>query len=239
MLSNLSPRTLTDQLAPLSRALATATGYGVQLRTTSSYGGFLDNVVAGRYDIVVQPFDYMRVIRQGYLPLVRMSGELEGHVFVRTDSPIRRLADLKGRRVAMPPYASAMSRLGRARLQGAGLAPGREVAVDYRRSHDSCLQQVRQGRAAACVTSTHVLGIVPGELGGNLRSIAMLGKIPGVVFLAHEWVPQKVREHLRDEMLSWGNGESGRRLINAVQLGPFVPVNPADYENLPRAEESP
>lgn len=236
----LSPRMLTDQLAPLPPALAAVTGNGVQLRTASSYGAFLDNIAAGRYDIVaVQPFDYRNVVRQGYLPLVRMSGELEGHVYVRTDSPLRHFADLKGQRVAMPPYESAMSRLGRARLHEAGLVPGRDLAIDYRPTHDSCLQQVQQGLAVACMTSTHAVGAVPRELSKDLRSIALLGRIPGVVFVAHRRVPQKVRARVRDEMLSWGSSASGRRLIDAIHLGPFEPVNPDDYESLPQAEETP
>jgi ABC-type phosphate/phosphonate transport system substrate-binding protein len=210
----------------------------VPLRTASSFGGFLDNVVAGRYDIIlIQPFDYVLATKQGYLPVVRMRDDLEAAVFVRADSRFHRLADLKGERVAMPPLDSAMSRLGRAGLRMAGLGVNRDITIDYRPNHDSCLQQVQHAQAAACVTSTHALTVVPGELTAGLHAIADLGTAPGVVILAHRRVPDAVRERLRREMLSWADSESGRQIMTASRLGPFAPVDPADYQRLPAIED--
>lgn len=232
------PRMLADQFAPLAAALAAVAGQGVQLRTAGSYGSYVDNISAGRFDIlIVQPFDFVTAVRQGYLPLAQMSGKFVSRVYVRADSPYQRLADLKGERLAMPPRESATSRLGHIQLTANGMVADRDIAIDYRSSHDSCLQQVRRGQAAACATSTHAFTSVPAELSGGLRPIADLGAVPGVVILVHPRVPETVRERLRDELLSWGNTESGRRLIRDIQLGPFVPVNPAEFENLPLAEE--
>jgi len=235
----LPARQLAEQLAPLNSALAAAAGRAVQLRSASSFGNFLDNVAGGGYDLIlVQPFDYTIAAQRGYLPLVRVDGDIDAHAFVRADSPYQSLADLKGRSVAMPPFEAAMSRLGRLGLIAAGLVPGRDISVDYRRAHDSCLQQVQQGLAAACITSQLALAIVPKEVSGNLRSIAEMGSVPGMVFLAHPRVPEDLRNRWRAEMLSWGSSEAGRKIITETHLGPFVPVKPADYLSLPQTEES-
>jgi ABC-type phosphate/phosphonate transport system substrate-binding protein len=111
--------------------------------------------------------------------------------------------------------------------------------VDYRREHDSCLQQVKQGHAAACITSTLTLKLVSTETSGDLRSIGDLGTVPGVVFLAHPRVPDHVRARLRNEMLSWGTTDVGRKIIGATHLGPFAPVDPTAYQNLPQLEDTP
>jgi phosphonate transport system substrate-binding protein len=234
----LPSRQVAEQNAALLPALAAAAGQGVQLRTTGSFGAFLDSVAAGQFDIImVQPFDYAAAASQGYLPLARNGGAIEAHVFVRADSAYRQFADLKGARIAMPPFGSAVARLGRAGLKNAGLVPDHDVTVDYRRDHESCLQQVQRKEAAACVTSLGILATTPKDLSGGLRSVAELGKIPGLVFLAHRRVPEKLREKLRDAMLSWEGTETGRRLMRDAYLGPLAPFDPAEYANLPHLDE--
>lgn len=230
----LAPRQLAQNVAPLLPALRGAANANVHLRTASSFGSFMDGVAAGSYDVILaQPFQYARATRSGYLPLAGMKDPLKGGFFVREQSVYRQMADFKGQTIAMPPVDSAQAHLGRQALARAGLAPGRDVTLNYRPTHDSCLREVQRGAAAACATAPLALKMLPEELTRNLRAVGQTEKVPGVLFLAHKRLPDKLRDRLQAEILSWKDSEAGRKILQSLGFGEFAPVVPADYQNLP------
>lgn len=227
-------RQLAQNFAPTLPALGKAIGTTVRLRTATNFDSFGDALAAETYDIVVlQPFDYAMASKHGYLPLAGMSDLLQGSFFVRENSSYHRIADFKGKVVAMPPVDSVQSRLGRHALRKAGLTPGRDVTIDYRKTHDSCLLQVQQGLAAACTTSTITLAMLPGEMSRGLRGLGLTEKVPGIVFMAHKRLSANTRRQLRDEIVSWKDSVDGRKILQSIHLGDFVPVNIDTYRHLP------
>lgn len=234
----LAPRQLAQNFAPVLPALSKAAEAPMHLRTASNYDVFYQGVARGDYDVVLaQPFEYVNATRAGYLPLARMKEFLQGHFWVREQSVYHKLADFKGTTIAMASADSAQARLGRQALTQAGLKPGRDVTLNYRPSHDSCLREVQRGTAAACVTAPVTLDMLPQDLTRNLRAVGETQRIPGVAFLAHKRLPQATRERLKAEILSWGQSESGRKILLSMALGEFAPVRNGDYQNLPRLEE--
>lgn len=230
----LSSRQQVKNYAPLLPALSRAAGKLVRLRTASDFGKFSDNLSGGKYDIVlVQPFDFNNAVQLGYVPLAGMKELLYGTFFVHKDSAYRQISDLKGTVIAMPPVESAQAHLGRHALMKAGLIPGLDVKIKYMSTHDSCLHEVQRHVAAACATSPIVLKMLPHGFANGLRQIGKTEKMPGVVFLAHQRLPAPVRRKLKRELLSLGDTPEGRTIINAMQLGAFIPVNADEYKNLP------
>lgn len=233
----LAARQLAQNFALALPALSKAAAAQIHLRTASNFDVFGKNMLNGTYDVVlVQPFEYADATRAGYLPLARMKDYLQGHFWVREQSPYNKLADFKGATVAMAPVDSAQARLGRHALIQAGLTPGRDVAINYRPTHDSCLREVQRGTAAACVTAQITLQMLPPELTGKLRSVGATQRIPGVAILAHKRLPPAMRERLKQEVLSWSGSESGKKILHAMAFGEFAPVQVGDYQNLPRQE---
>jgi phosphonate transport system substrate-binding protein len=232
-----APRQLAKNAAPVLPALSKAADLPVHLRTAGNFGSFMDNVVAAQYDIVlIQPFDYAKATQHGYLPLARMNDKLQGEFFVLTTSPVQRIADFNGKVVAFPPADSAVARLGRYALQQAGLIPGKNVTIDYRTNHDSCIQQVQQGAAAACITSPLSLKMLPSESSRNLHGIGRTESVPGLLFMAHQRLPEKLRDQLQTEIISWKDTAEGRTLLQTFGFDGFVPVNVHDYQNMPAME---
>ena len=229
----LSTRQLVKNFAPLLPALSRAVGLPVHLRTASSFGSFSDNLASGKYDIVlVQPFEFEKAVHLGYLPLAGMKDLTQGTFFVKKDSPYRSITDLTGKTVAMAPIESAQSRLGKRALLKAGLTPDRDVEVKYVNTHDSCLREVQRGAAAACATAPIILKMLPADFANGLRQIGETEKMPGVVFLAHKRVPEKIRAKLQHEIISWKDSKQGRKILDSMQFGSFITVNPDAYKNL-------
>jgi phosphonate transport system substrate-binding protein len=229
----LSSRQLVKNFAPLLPALTRAVEMPVHLRTASNFGSFSDNLAAGKYDIVlVQPFEFENAVSLGYVPLAGMKDLTQGTFFVRKNSPYQGLADLKGKLVVMAPAESAQSRLGRGALIKAGLIPGKDVGIKYVNTHDACLREVQRGAAAACATAPIVLKMLPRDFSSGLRKIGKTEKMPGVVFLAHKRLPENIRAKLQQEILSWKDTRQGQKILDSMQFGSFVRVNPDLYKNL-------
>lgn len=233
----LAPRLLAKKVAPILPALSQSAHTQVNLRTATSFEKFSEGVASGNYDVIlVQPFDYKQATHSGYLPLAGMKDRLQGTFYVSAKSPYRNIVDFKDQIIAMPPPDSAQAYLGRQALTEAGLTPGRDVTINYRPSHDSCLREVQQDKAAACVTATIAPKMHPPELVRNLRTVGLTGKVPGVLFLAHKRLPAKLRNQLQAKIVSWKGSEKGHMILQTLGFGDFVPVNPADYQKLPQFE---
>jgi phosphonate transport system substrate-binding protein len=229
----LSSRQLAKNFAPLLPALTLAAGMPVSLRTASNFGSFSDNLVAGKYDIVlVQPFEFERAVHLGYIPLAGMKDLIYGGFYVRKDSPYRRIVDFKGKTIVMAPVESAQSRLGRHALVKAGLDPKHDVKILYVNTHDSCLRKVQLRTAAACVTSPLILKMIPKDFAAGLRRVGETEKMPGVVFLANQRLSRPVQIKLQQEILSWDHTRKGRKILDSMQFGSFVPVNLKTYQNI-------
>jgi phosphonate transport system substrate-binding protein len=229
----LSSRQLVKNFAPLLPALSQAVGIPVELRTASSFGSFTDNLTAGGYDIVlVQPFEFNNTVALGYVPLAGMKDLTSGNFFVNKASPYQHISDFKGKTIAMAPAESAQSYLGRQALIKAGLTPGRDVKIKYVSTHDACLHEVQLGTAVACATSPLILKMIPQETANGLRQVGETEKMPGVVFLAHKRVPAGVRKKLEREILSWKDTAQGHKILDSMQFGTFVAVNPELYKHL-------
>jgi ABC-type phosphate/phosphonate transport system substrate-binding protein len=233
----LGSRQIAQNFAPVLPALGKAAGAPVYLRTASNFDNFGIAIAAANYDIaIVQPFDYARAVEHGYQPLAGMKNSLQGTFFVLDKSPYQQISDFRGQVVAMPPPEAAQSRLGRHALMQAGLKPGRDVTINYRNTHDSCIQEVQRGAAAACVTADITLQMLPKELSRSLRMVGQTEKVPGVLIMAHERLPATMREKLQAEIIAWKDSDEGRKILQSVGFGDFVTIKAADYRHLPRLD---
>lgn len=236
----LAPQQLVKNIAPLLPALSKAVGIPVRMRTSVNFGRFMDDVSSGKFDLILlNPFDYEKASHAGYIPVAGMKDHIQSSFFVKKSSELNQIADLKGKVVAMPPQESAVSRMGRHALLQAGLNPDKDTKISYHKNHDACLNEVKRGTASACVTSEIVVKMLPSKLSGEFRKFGESISVPGVIFMAHKRIPEKVRNKIQSEMLSWKNTETGREINKSLNFGEFVKVNPAEYQALKNFEIKP
>jgi len=119
-------------------------------------------------------------------------------------------------------------------LSKAGLHPGRDVTIDYRKTHESCLLQVQNGEAEACSTAHMALNMVSNKLSQGLRPVGLTEKIPGILFMVHKRVPAKIRKQLQSEIISWNNSDKGRKILRSIHFGEFKLVDNSDYNHFPK-----
>lgn len=224
----LPPRDLETVFAPIAVDFKRVLGRDIQIMSKTSYESFSKSLVDDQvYDIAfVQPFDYARAARSAYLPLAARPEKLFALIVTTNDSPIRGIDDLKGKHMSLPPRDAAISRLVRAHLRKNGLEPGKDVRLEYVRSHTSCLQHVLIGLVDACGTTPSAMHHLKNPARDRLRGVLETDAIPSALFVVHTRVPELERKHILQTILAWPKTPDGLD----IQLSGFAPISDSDYE---------
>jgi len=225
---------IENMFAPIAVDLSKALGRPVALKTKSSYVAFTTELDRESYDIAfIQPFDYVRAHDlHGYIPLARRGERLAALIAVKADSPLQTLADLKGKKLGLPPEVAAVSHLTKMALLQAHIDPRTDVTIQYYKAHDSCLQQVLIGEVAACGTAAYPIRFFENKWHVKFRVLAKSQSISHSLFVVHPRVPKSDREIILKTILSLADTETGRKLLEKGELKPFIAVTDAEYDSV-------
>lgn len=227
----LSPRQTVEIFGPAAADLEQALQRPVRLESAAGFREFTRAAAAGAYDVaLIQPFDYPAIVeRGGYLPLVRIAAPLVAQIYVRDDSPIQSIEQLRGGVLALPPAEAATARMTLHALGQHKLAADRDLSVRHFSSQDSCLQQVWIGAASGCGTARPPVLVFEQRMQAKLRAIYDTPALPHALFVVHPRVPAKYRAMLLERMIGWSHSESGRALLKSIGFPGFVVATPAEY----------
>lgn len=102
VIPQLPPITMHTNWTPFVQRLKKETGLEFTLKVYDSMDRFEDDLIRGVPDFLYTNPTQMVLAKhsQGYIPLVRNSKPLAGYLFVRKDSPIKRIDDLQGKTIA-------------------------------------------------------------------------------------------------------------------------------------------
>lgn len=214
----LTPSMLLGKWAPLLEQLGQRTGLCFELRIAASIPDFETALLAGQADFAfVNPYhEVMARKAQGYLPLVVDGKEkLSGILTVRADSPIQSLKELDGQPIAFPaPNAFAASLLIRSRLAQQGI----QIQPRYVKTHANVYRAVIIGDVVAGGGVNNTLERENPSVRDQLR---ILHETPGYTphpFVAHPRVARPLREAVIAAFLRLGDSESGRKLLDGIQI---------------------
>jgi ABC-type phosphate/phosphonate transport system substrate-binding protein len=237
----ITPRGILDQFGPVSTGMSAALNVPVKLETAPDYSSFEEALAAEIYDIaLIQPFEFYDVVeKRGYLPLARVSIPAMAQFFVRSDSKYKKIEDLRGTKLALPPALSASARMALHVLFANNLVPGRDLAVHNYHANDSCLQQVWTNAASACVTAQPAIVNFERRMQASFRSIHDSQPIPNALFVVHPRVPAVQRKKLEALLTGWSENAAGRALLKRLGIPGLVPVRPGEYLVLRKYQNPP
>ena len=226
----LPPRELENLFAPIAADFKHVLGRDIQFMSKTSYEAFAKSLLEDQlYDIAfVQPFDYVNAADHAkYLPLAARPEKLYALIVTLNESPIHSIADLKGKRISLPPKDAAISRLIRVYLRKHGLIAGKNIEYVYLRSHTSCLQHVLIGLIDACGTTPSAMYHLKDGSSEQLRGIAETDAIPPALFVVHTRVPEADRKLILKAILAWSKVPEGPA---GIQLSGFAPIHDSAYD---------
>jgi phosphonate transport system substrate-binding protein len=200
----LAKPTLEEIYAPIAAELAVALGRPVRILIAPSFEKFTENLERQHYDIAhIHPFEYViSGKKSGYKPLVTGTEMLRAVFAVKAESTIKEPHDLKGKVIGLPPRVATASYLAKVALAESGLKPDKDVAIQYFRTHQSCLQKLLIGDIDACACGESILHVFEDQSKIKFRVILNSPEIPYPLFVVHRRVPVADQETIRKALVS-------------------------------------
>lgn len=233
------PTILLKAFTPLATYLSERLGRPVVLKFSMNYQAHIDRIGKDRLDVAyLGPASYVRMTEKyGEKRLLARqaiagSPTFHGKIFVRHDSPIRMLSDLRGTRIALGDPNSTMGYLlPRYLLLEAGLETNDLAGFESFGDHLNVVLAVLAGEYAAGAVKEDVFFANQQR---GLRAIATTPPISDHVFVASNKLDAKTVETLRTALFALATQPGGAEILNAMTNGvtKLEPVVDQDYANL-------
>lgn len=222
--------------APLLEQVGQQTNQCFELLVPTSIPQFESDLNDGLPDFAfMNPYHAVMKWRAGeYVPLVASSEPIYGELSVSRGSKIRKIQDLKGRKIAFPaPNAFAASLLIRASLSQAGV----QYDPIYLKTHSNVYRAVIRGDAAAGGGVYSTLFAEPAELKAELRVLMETKRYTAHPFSANARIPLALQHQVQNAFLEISQTKTGRKLLNDVQINePKVVTFEINYQPLEALE---
>jgi len=216
----LPARILLERYKPLRVYLERSLRRPVTLFTAPDYQTFIARTQRREYTFVVTVAHAARLaeLEAGYVPMLRPAMDTHAILLVARDGPIRSIADLRGRRVAVPDNLAIVTQLGAEVLRSHGLKPGEDVTLYTATTHSTAMHAVLAGEAEAAVVSDRAFIAAASDLKQELRAIATSASgVPGVVYLASPAVPGALVAEITQAILGFANETAdGRKFLESL-----------------------
>lgn len=230
---------LEARFGPLVEHISAQLGQPVALRIARSHEQHLNWVGRNRVDIAfMTPTSYIELInRYGLRPLLgrmEMAGQpsFVGTIFVRSDSPLRRLQDLQGQLFAFGDRHSTMSYivprevLSRAGVELDDLAGYRMLGNPY-----NVALAVLAGNYQAGAVRADIFALYEAR---GLRPLASSPRVSAQVFLVRPGLAPELEQRLRALLLAMRDTPEGQQALQAIKpdITGIVPASDCNYDSL-------
>lgn len=213
-------------------------GQPTELVMASSYEGILQDFAEERIEgaFLGSLVAVLAMDRHG--AKVVLKPELQGKVstyhgviFVRDDSPIKKLEDLSGRSIAMVRTTTGGNLfpccvLMRMELWG---GPNRPQIV-WMGTHDDVALKVMEGEVdAGAIKNLRLDAFMRSHPEMTIRRLAEGQSVPSNALLLRSDVDLTLGDRLSEIMLTMGGSDEGRKALDAMGVAGFVPCQPKEY----------
>lgn len=230
---------LYEAFTPLADYLSEKMGEPVSLQISKDYESHINAIGKGDLDMAyLGPVSYVNLHDSyGAMPLlarqaINGSPVFHGKIFVRKDSPIQTLADLKGKKFAFGEPHSTMSHLvPRYTLYQAGITVEQFGGYKFVGDHTNVALGVLAGDFDAGAVKEDVY--FNNESRG-LRAIATTPPLSDHVFVASRKMPAGKVQKLREILLTIDKDPRGAAIFQSMTKGvtSLIPVQDSDYDSL-------
>jgi phosphonate transport system substrate-binding protein len=235
----LLPAEIVKRFAPLARYLDRKMGRPVQVRVGRDYDQHIEAIGRNSIDIAyVGPASYVKMVAgHGVKPLlarIEINGKpsVTAYIVTRSDSPLRKLAELRGKHFAFGDVNSTMGAIvAQQVLRRSGVGLENLGGYQYLGSHRNV--------ALAVLSGDYDAGAVRKEVYDELqpRGLRVLVKLPEVsehLFVTRSDLPAGDVARLRQALLGLKDAPGGAAILQAIdrEMTAMVPVSDADYDGL-------
>jgi phosphonate transport system substrate-binding protein len=218
---------------PFVQRVARDAGVGLRLKVYERMSDFERDISRGGGDFLFSSPLQLVVGHQlqGYVPLVRGGRPVSAQLFVRSDSPVRSVDALAGRKIAFVGNKSFCSIFTRDQISRHGDPMWFEQ--EYEGSSANVVLSVLRGKADAGAAFVPDLEKEPREHREQIRAVLQTPGIASHPISAHPRVPERAREALTRAVLALGSDAEAARLLETLRMSsPVVADYGKDYQAL-------
>lgn len=223
---------LIAQCSPLRDYLQQAGGQQMEIVSAPDFNSFRDRTRAGEYDIVYTAPHLGRLaeIESGFKRVAITRYRTQSVILVAKDSPLQKLADLRGKSLAIPPATAIVNMLTIELLRGNGLESGRDFKLLVQDNMQNAIAAILRGDSDAGAAGLAPWRSFPQR--DQLRVIAKSAEVPGLIIMAHPRVPRETIAKLRRALIAFNDTAEGKEYFALTNLGAWLPVDDATMHTL-------
>lgn len=222
---------------PLAEYLSIVLGRPVTLQLEHSYDEHVNSIRKGTMDIAfIGPAAYVKLTKlYGKVPVlaafeVKGARTYKGVIVVREGSPIKTLAQLKGKTFAFGDSKSTMGHIvPRYLMLKAGVNITSLAAYDYMSNHDNVALGVLTGNFDAGALKDDILNSYKDK---GLRVLASSQPLPEHLFVARSGLSAELVQKISTALHSLNKTDAGQQVLASMQknLTALVPARDSDYD---------
>lgn len=227
------PTVMHRRLTPLTQYLTKTLGRPVSLKLAKNMSGAIDDVSSGTVELAyLTPVAYIKSNKKGNTRLVAKTvtkgrGSFKLMIVVKENSPIKSLADLKGRSFAFGDKAALLQR---AVVVGSGIKLESLATYKFLGHYDNIVRAVMHGEFdAGILKDTKVYE----WRNKGIRILYASNELPPYNIAASSQVSEEMLDKLREAFLSLdANNEEHKKIIKALnkKYDGFAKTSDAEYD---------
>lgn len=239
-----------ERFRPLAEYLTEQTGVPVRLKILSRYGNIIEHFTSDKMDgaffgsftgaMAIRKLDVVPIARP-----VNLDGASTyyGVLFVRKESGIKSIRELKGKRFAFVEKATTAGYIfPLALLRQEGIPNWRSFFSDgyFAGSHDASIYAVLQGKAEAGAAKHSVYGWMRTKdprVDRELKVIAESDRVPSNGLCVRKDLDEKVKNRLRVALLNLHTTPRGKEVLARFRAIRFIEASSHDYAPVFRLAE--
>lgn len=229
----------------LGEFLSKKTGVTVTFTILSSYGEMIDNFIAGKIDgAFFSSFSGAIAIRRaGAVPLLRTvnldgTSTYSGYIYVRKDSAIRSVKDMKNRRMAYVDKATTAGYLFPvAHLRMNGVADPERFFSEtfFTGSHDAAINAVLTRKADVGAAKNTVYDLMrkrDSRVDRELEVIAESSRVPSNGLLVRKDLQESLKNSLKTVLSGLHTDSEGKAVLQQFAALKFIETTTHDYQSV-------
>jgi len=233
-------KTTIKIFTPLAENLAAKIGTKVTLESTTDFANFWKNVQSRRYDIAhFNQYHYVKAHKLYGYQAILMNEELgsktiSGAIYVRKDSGINSIKDLKGKKIIFGGGSDAMVSfiVASSILKQGGLNKG-DYDADFAINPPNAIMAVyfKQSAAAGSGNITMNLPVITKAIDASqLKMLAQSREIPHLPWAVKESLSPDVKDKIIKAFLSMNTPGQAQNALQAAKLSGLHPATDKDFD---------
>jgi phosphonate transport system substrate-binding protein len=156
--------------------------------------------------------------------------QYRGVIFVRDDSPVRALSDLRGKTIVMVRATSAGSLFPLCELRHAGLLDGPDaVKITWVGTHDDAVLNVLDGKADAGAAKDSRIDQVQRDRSVIVRRLATSNAVPENALVVRADLADALSPRLTEVLTRMSSDDEGRAVLTDFGAGGFTAASLSEY----------